>query len=101
LFINPDTEFRIGTLADLVRLLDERPTVGAVGVRQVDPEGELIPTARWLPGPMRALAEALGSERSPIRAKWMGQRELRLDRYNHEFTCEWVSGSFVACRREA
>src|SRR5689334_14816868 len=41
LFINPDTEVVGGTLAELVALMDERPTVGVVGCRQLTPDDRL------------------------------------------------------------
>ena len=37
LFLNPDTEIVEGTFEDLVGAMDARPTVGLIGVRQVDP----------------------------------------------------------------
>jgi GT2 family glycosyltransferase len=52
---------------------------------------------------LRALGEALGSERLPLRLRpcWLGERELRLDRYQRELDCDWTSGSFMLARREA
>jgi GT2 family glycosyltransferase len=102
LFLNPDTEIRDGTLEDLVRALDERPTVGLVGVRQLTPpDGVLFPTIRRRPTALRGLCEALGSERLPFRARWLGERELNMDLYDRETPCDWVSGSFLFTRREA
>ena len=39
LFLNPDTEILEGTFADLVRMMDARPTVGLIGVRQISGPG--------------------------------------------------------------
>src|SRR5205085_3033216 len=44
---------------------------------------------------------ALGSERLPFRASWLGERELRLERYESELSCDWTSGSFMIARKEA
>ena len=101
LFLNPDTEIREGTLEDLVRALDDRPSVGLVGVKQYTSGGVLYPTARRFPSATRALAEALWSERWPFHAAWLGERELRLELYNRELSCDWTSGSFMLARREA
>jgi GT2 family glycosyltransferase len=101
LFLNPDTEILEGTFGELVRSLDDRPTVGLVGVKQVTPDGELFPTIRRFPNALRALGEALGSERFPFRASWLGERELDLDVYEREVDCDWTSGSFMLARREA
>ena len=102
LFLNPDTEIREGTFSDLVRALDGRPSVGLVGVRQVTPpDGVLYPTIRRSPNALRTFCEALGSERLPFRARWLGERELDLRRYDVETPCDWVSGAFMFTRREA
>jgi N-acetylglucosaminyl-diphospho-decaprenol L-rhamnosyltransferase len=101
LFLNPDTEVLEGTFEELVGALDRRPTVGLAGVKQLTPDGELFPTVRWFPNAIRALGEALGSERFPVRAHWFGERELRLSRYERELDCDWTSGSFMIARREA
>jgi GT2 family glycosyltransferase len=100
-FLNPDTEVLEGTFEELVRALDLRPSVGLVGVKQVCPDGSLCPTIRRFPNALRAFAEALGSERFPFRAAWLGERELRMERYDEELACDWTSGSFMLARREA
>lgn len=101
LFLNPDTEVLDGTFAELVATLDERPSVGLAGVKQVTPDGELFPTIRRFPNALRAFGEALLSERLPYRASWLGERELNLDLYEREVACDWTSGSFMVARREA
>jgi GT2 family glycosyltransferase len=100
-FLNPDTEIRGGSFADLVRRLDAAPSIGLAGVKQVFADGRLNPTVRRFPNAMRAFWQAVGSERFPVRATWLGERELDLDRYEHEFPCDWTSGSFNLARREA
>ena len=101
LFLNPDTEILEGTFEDLVRALDERPTVGLVGAKQVGSDGVLAPTMRRFPNAVRAFAETLGSERFPVRGSWLGERELRMELYETEQRCDWTSGSFMLTRREA
>jgi GT2 family glycosyltransferase len=101
LFLNPDTEVIDGTFGELVQALRARPRVGLAGCRQLTPEGDVHPTIRRFPTPMRALFEALGSERFPFRASWLGERELDPARYEQDTACDWTSGSFMAARREA
>jgi N-acetylglucosaminyl-diphospho-decaprenol L-rhamnosyltransferase len=101
LFLNPDTELVEGTLAGLVAAMDERPNVGLVGVRQVTGDGTLYPTIRYFPTISRALGEALGSERWPVRPSWAGERELDLAIYDREVECDWTVGAFMLVRREA
>lgn len=101
LFLNPDTEVLDGTFEQLVAALDQRPSVGLAGVKQMTPDGLLFPTVRRFPNAVRALGDALGSERLRLRGKWFGERELRLERYDDELDCDWTSGSFMIARREA
>lgn len=101
LLLNPDTEVVDGTLAELVAYMDDRPEIGLAGCRQVDGEGRIWPTARRFPGVGRALGEALGPERFPFKASWLGESELDLSRYDEELACDWTSGSFLLVRREA
>lgn len=100
LLMNVDTEVRSGTFTDLVAALDSRPGVGAAGVVQVGPGGEVLPTMRHFPSVTRALGEALGSERWPIRSARLGERMLDPGMYATEQACDWISGSFLALRRE-
>ena len=99
LFLNPDTEFLEGSLARLLGGLG--PEVGIAGIRQLDDDGELITTMRGFPTALRALGDSLGLERVPRRPGWLGERDLRLERYQREFEGDWTIGSFLLTRREA
>jgi len=101
LFLNPDTELLDGTLAELVAAMDARPEVGLAGVRQLTADGRVYPTIRYFPTFSRALGEALGSERWPIRPAWSGERELDMSLYDREVPCDWTTGAFMLVRREA
>jgi GT2 family glycosyltransferase len=101
LFLNPDTEILRGTFGELVGAMDKRPAVGLVGVKQVGADGKLHPTIRRFPNAIRALGEALGSERWPVHPAWAGERELDFEVYERELPCDWTSGSFMLARREA
>jgi GT2 family glycosyltransferase len=101
LFLNPDTEIVDGTFEELIAALDERPGVGAVGVKQITSDGQLFPTIRRAPHAVRTFFEALASERFPVRGRWLGERELRMELYERETSCDWTSGSFLLVRREA
>jgi GT2 family glycosyltransferase len=101
LFLNPDTEILQGTFADLVEMLDDRREIGLIGVKQLDGEGQLFPTIRRFPSFARYLLGSLSSERMPLRASWLGERELDMARYEEDRSCDWTSGSFMLARREA
>jgi GT2 family glycosyltransferase len=101
LFLNPDTEILDGTFAELLRLMDERPTVGLIGCRQVTADGRLDMTIRYSPNFARALGDAFCAERLARRPRWLGEREVDPSVYEREFACDWTSGSFMLVRREA
>ncbi len=102
LFLNPDTEILDGTFAELVQMMDERPTVGLAGCRQIAGDGHLDTTIRYFPNALRALGDSLGAERlGRRRPRWFGERELDPDAYDRECACDWTVGSFMLCRREA
>ena len=75
--------------------------MGLAGVIQLTPDGEIYPTIRYFPNALRALGQALGSERLPFRAQMLRERDLDLDRYSQVVECDWTSGSFMLARREA
>ena len=102
LFLNPDTEIMAGTFADLIARLDRNDEIGLVGVKQLAGDGELFPTIRRFPSLSRYLFESLASDRKfPLRASWLGERELDMTVYEREVSCDWTSGSFMLARREA
>ena len=101
LFLNPDTEVLEGRFSDLVQAMDERPTVGLIGVRQVTAEGRLDRTIRYFPNALRALGAAFAADRLPGRPRWLGEREMDPAAYDREVDCDWTSGSFMLARREA
>jgi GT2 family glycosyltransferase len=101
LFLNPDTEIREGTWEALVRYLDMHSDVGLAGVIQLTPEGEIYPTIRYFPNALRALGQALGSERLPFRTQMLCERDMDIERYAEVVECDWTSGSFMFARREA
>ena len=103
LFLNPDTEILDGTFAELVHMMDARPSVGLVGCRQIIAgKDSLDMTIRYFPNALRALGDALAAERlARRRPRWLGERELDPRAYEREFACDWTTGSFMLVRREA
>jgi GT2 family glycosyltransferase len=81
--------------------MDEHPEVGIAGCRQLDSEGGLWPTVRRFPSVGRAIGEAIGPERLPFNAAWLGESDLDPSSYERELSCDWTSGSFLFVRREA
>lgn len=101
LCLNPDTEVVSGRFDELVEMLDARPEIGMVGVKQLASDGSLYPTVRRFPSARRALAEALIPERWSLSRSGLGERELDLAAYETELECDWTTGAYMLIRREA
>jgi N-acetylglucosaminyl-diphospho-decaprenol L-rhamnosyltransferase len=101
LFLNPDTEVLEGDFGTLVDMLEARPDIGLLGVKQVTGDGQLSPTIRRFPNAIRALGEALTAERWALRPSWLGECELDLSLYESERECDWTVGAYMLARREA
>ncbi len=100
LLLNPDVEVRHGTLAELVAEMDARPDLGLASVVQRGAEGELQPSIRRFPSPLRSLGEALFAAYWPV-LRGFQELETRPARYSHEGEAEWLVGAFLIARREA
>jgi GT2 family glycosyltransferase len=101
LFLNPDTEVVEGDFGALIEVMERRPQIGLLGVRQLDGEGVLYPTIRRFPNAARAMGEAFTAERWRLRPPWLGERELDPAAYEQEVDCDWTTGAFMLARREA
>jgi GT2 family glycosyltransferase len=100
LLLNPDVEVRHGTLADLVAEMDARPDLGLASVIQRGTEGDLQPSIRRFPSPLRSLGEALFAAYWPV-FRGLQELETRPARYSHAGEAEWLVGAFLIARREA
>jgi N-acetylglucosaminyl-diphospho-decaprenol L-rhamnosyltransferase len=100
LLLNPDIEIERGTLEELVGALDARPEVGAASAIQRGSAGELLPSIRRYPTPLRNLCEALFGERVPA-LRTFQERDLGLDSYLTERDADWLCGAFLIARRDA
>ncbi|MEX2457820.1 MAG: glycosyltransferase family 2 protein [Actinomycetota bacterium] len=98
--LNPDAEMLAGTMAGLVKVGEEHPRAGAIGVLVRDPDGSVYPSARRAPGLVVGLGHAFAGlfsrdnrfTRAYTMADWDRTTERRVD---------WVSGSAMLVRRRA
>lgn len=100
LLLNPDVEIRSGTLGGLVGEMDARPELGLASVVHRDPGGELQPSIRRFPSPLRSLGEALFAAYWPV-CRTFQELETRPARYAREGPADWLVGAFLIARREA
>jgi GT2 family glycosyltransferase len=101
LCLNPDTEIVDGNFGELIEMLDARPEIGLVGVKQLDADGELYPTVRRFPSARRAFVEAFIPESLSPSSSGLGERQLDLAAYEGELECDWSTGAYMLIRREA
>jgi N-acetylglucosaminyl-diphospho-decaprenol L-rhamnosyltransferase len=100
LFLNPDTEWWRGTLADYVEVARNRPRAGIVGPLIRNMDGSVYPSGRPFPSVTDAVAHAfLGTVRSdnPF------TRRYHMDGWDRttEREVDWVSGACMLMPREA
>lgn len=100
LLLNPDVEIRSGTLGELVTAMDERPEIGIASVVQRDGDGELQPSIRRFPSPLRSLGESLFAAHWPA-LRTLQELETRPAPYEREQTVDWLVGAFLIARCEA
>jgi N-acetylglucosaminyl-diphospho-decaprenol L-rhamnosyltransferase len=100
LLLNPDVEVARGTLAELVRALDERPEVGLASVVQLATDGSLQRSIRRFPSVLRDAGESLLAAHWPI-LRNLQELEMRDSRYQQEHSVDWMVGAFLIARGEA
>jgi len=100
LLLNPDVEFRHGSLAELVAAMDARPEVGLASVIQSDADGHPLPSIRRFPSPARSFGEALFVDKWPL-GRGLQERVVDRGRYARAGAADWLVGAFLIARREA
>jgi N-acetylglucosaminyl-diphospho-decaprenol L-rhamnosyltransferase len=100
LFLNPDTEWWGGTLADLVRVAREHPRAGIVGPKILDPDGRVYPSGRRFPSVLDAAMHAL---LSPFTRRSRFTRRYEMEGWDRttQREVDWVSGCCMLMPRVA
>jgi N-acetylglucosaminyl-diphospho-decaprenol L-rhamnosyltransferase len=98
--LNPDAEITAGTFADLVKVADDRPKAGAIGILTRSRDGTVYPSARKVPSLVEAVGHAF---LDPFAPNNRFTRAYRLDDWDRqsERAVDWVSGSSMLLRRSA
>ncbi|MBN4071809.1 glycosyltransferase family 2 protein [bacterium AH-315-F18] len=97
-FLNPDARVQPGALTRAVALLDARPEVGIIGLRQEREDGSVLPG--WGDDP-NAWAEAWQKLIYNADTRSQGIRPaLARRRYDHSCDVDWVSGAAMLVRRD-
>jgi N-acetylglucosaminyl-diphospho-decaprenol L-rhamnosyltransferase len=100
LFLNPDTEWWSGTLADYLQVAREHPSAGIVGPMIRNTDGSPYPSGRSFPSVVDAVGHAF---LSPFSRANPFTRRYELDGWDRatERTVDWVSGSCMLIPRAA
>jgi len=100
LFLNPDTEWFKGTLADLLDAARRHPRAGIVGPMLRNPDGTIYPSGRRFPSLANAVGHAFVS---PISRDNRFTRRYEMEGWDRttEREVDWVSGACMLFRRAA
>jgi hypothetical protein len=99
LFLNPDARISPDSLHRLVSALEERPDVGAVAPRILEPDGSLDYSLRRYPRLRSTYARALFLHRLFPRAAWVDELVRDPAAYTTQGSPEWASGACLLVRR--
>lgn len=102
LLLNPDTEVYDGTLDAALARLAVDPTIGMVGAKLVQPDGELDHACkRSFPTPLSALAHFTGIGRDDDAGASLSQYRATHLGDDEPGEVDAINGAFMLCRAEA
>lgn len=102
LLLNPDTEVRPGTLAEMRDLMDARPDVGVAGVKLIRQDGRMDEACRrGFPTPAGAAAKFLRLHRLFPKSRFFGSYNQTYRDPNGEYEVDSIVGAFMFVRRTA
>ncbi len=98
LLLNPDVLIPPGTLAAAVAFMEAHADAGALGVRQVYPDGRLQPSVRGFPTPLAVLWELLGLSRLFPKSEFFGAYRMTWFDYAQAREVDQPMGTFLLIR---
>ncbi len=101
LLLNPDVLLPAGGLERAVDFMREHPKAGALGVRQVHPDGKLQRSVRGFPTPAAVMSELMGLSRLFPNSKRFGAYRMTWFTYDRVEEVDQPMGTFLLMRREA
>ena len=101
LLLNPDVILPRGGLARAVEFMDYHPRAGALGVRQVHPDGRLQRSVRGFPSPASVLWELLGLARIFPNSRRFGAYRMTWFQYDQETEVDQPMGTFLLLSSKA
>ncbi len=101
LLLNPDTELRPTTLAEMVSVMDARPDVGLAGLKLLRQDGEMdVACRRGFPTPFNSLTKFLRLDRIFPKSRIFGGYNLSYKDPDGDYEVDSIVGAFMFLRRE-
>lgn len=101
MMLNPDTEVPHEAFGTLLRFVQERPWIGAVGSRLVTEHGEPENSCREFPTLMNALWDLTGLSRVFHTSRVFGHYEMTWWDHSEPRAVDWLSGAALMFTRKA
>lgn len=101
LLLNPDVILPEEGLLRAVEFMQQRPEAGALGVRQVHPDGSLQRSVRGFPSPLSVFWELIGLSRLFSKSRMFGAYRMTWFDYQHITEVDQPMGTFLMIRRAA
>ena len=101
LLLNPDVVLPPGGLAQAVAFMRQYPEAGALGVKQIHPDGRLQRSVRGFPAPLAVLWELTGLSRVFPRSRLFGAYRLTWFEYDAIMEVDQPMGTFLLMRNAA
>ena len=96
LLLNPDTLVAEDTFQKTISFMDEKPKVGAVGVKMIDGAGNFLPESkRGLPTPIAALSKMTGLNKIFPKSEVFGQYHLKFLDENQNHKINVLCGAYM------
>jgi hypothetical protein len=95
LLLNPDVILPPRALSKAIAFMEAHPQAGALGVRQVHPDGKLQRSLRGFPTPLAVLWELLGLSRLLPMSRFFGSYRMTWFQYDHEMEVDQPMGTFL------
>ena len=100
LLLNPDVILPPGALDKAVAFMEEHKDAGAIGARQIYPDGRVQRSVRGFPSPLAVLWELLGLSRLFPGSRVFGAYRMTWFDYAHVAPVDQPMGTFLLLRRE-
>ena len=101
LLLNPDTIVGEQVLENTRRFLDNRPDVGAIGVKMIDGEGVFLPESkRGFPSPWNSFCKMVGLTKLVPMSKTFAQYHLHYLDKEQTHEVDVLAGAFMLIRNE-